>query len=32
MIRLIKKIIAWLKENVDANLYEYYAIKKGERL
>lgn len=32
MIRLIKKIIKWLNENLDADLYNYYGIKKGEKL
>ena len=27
----MKKIIKWLKDNLDRDLYEYYGIKKGER-
>jgi len=32
MINRIKKIKKWLQENLDANLYEYYGIKKGEKI
>lgn len=32
MINKLKKIIKWLKENIDADLYEYYGIKKGEKI
>ena len=27
----MKKIIKWLKENLDIYLYEYYEVKKGEK-
>ena len=29
---MMKKIIKWLKENLDIYLYEYYEVKKGERI
>ena len=28
----MKKIIKWLKDNLDRYLYEYYGVKKGERI
>lgn len=27
----MKKIIKWLKDNLDRDLYEYYGVKKGEK-
>jgi hypothetical protein len=29
MINKLKNIKKWLQENIDADLYEYYGIKKG---
>ena len=29
---IMKKIIKWLKDNLDRDLYEYYGVKKGERI
>ena len=31
MIKM-KKIIKWLRDNLDRYLYEYYGVKKGERI
>ena len=28
----MKKIIKWLRDNLDRDLYEYYGVKKGERI
>lgn len=28
----MKKMIKWLKFNLNADLYEYYGVKKGERI
>ena len=28
----MKKMIKWLKDNLDRDLYEYYGVKKGERI
>lgn len=28
----MKKMIKWLKDNLDADLYEYYEVKKGEKI
>jgi hypothetical protein len=28
----MKKIIKWLRDNLDRDLYEYYEVKKGERI
>jgi hypothetical protein len=30
--KIMKKMIKWLKDNLDRDLYEYYGIKKGERI
>ena len=27
----MEKIIKWLKDNLDIDLYEYYGVKKGEK-
>jgi hypothetical protein len=32
MINKLKNIKKWLQENIDADLYEYYGIKKGEKI
>lgn len=29
---MIKKIIKWLRDNLDIDLYEYYGVEKGERI
>lgn len=31
-MKKIKKAIKWIKENYDTDVYEYYDIKKGDRL
>lgn len=28
----IKKIIKWIKENYNADYYEYYGIKRGQKI
>lgn len=28
----MKKLIQWLKENLDKDLYEYYEIKKNKKI
>ena len=28
----MKKLIKWLKENLDKDLYEYYEIKKNKKI
>jgi hypothetical protein len=30
-MKLIKKIIKWLKENLDADLYVYYGIERNDK-
>ena len=30
MIKLIKKVIQWLRANIDADLYDYYDIDRKE--
>lgn len=29
---IMKKIIKWLRDNLDRDLYEYYGVKKGEKI
>jgi hypothetical protein len=31
-MKKIKKVIKWIKENYDADVYEYYGVKKGKKL
>ena len=28
----MKKLIQWLKENLDRDLYEYYGVQKNEKI
>jgi hypothetical protein len=31
-MKKIKKAIKWIKENYDADVYEYYGVKKGKKI